>query len=405
MTELPDSTSPLQLLNGLTAGQFLAEYWQKKPLLIRQALPDFEPPLEADELAGLACEPQIESRIISGAGTDKHWQLRHGPFSEQTFDELGERDWTLLVQAVDHYLPEVAQLKKHFRFIPDWRLDDVMVSFAAPGGSVGPHLDQYDVFLLQGQGQRRWQVGERIIGDAPLLPHPELQLLRDFNSTSSTVLEQGDMLYLPPGFPHWGIALDACISYSMGFRAPSHQEILSDYCDHALAKLDPQLRYSDGDLHPASNPGLITTAATEKIRDIVSGLLDEQNLAQWFGCYMTRPKYDNTLDLPGVEDDTDTLEPHARLQVDDASRLAYRVESGSTILYADGEAYPGTGDDWREFVSNLCASHTVSHTVNQCFTAEMTAASGPRDHDTGHDTIVAAVREMLRRGVLIAADN
>ena len=223
---MPDSvnaTSTTQLLGGLTPAQFLAEYWQKKPLLIRQALPDFGEAIEADELAGLACEDHIESRIIRGSGADNNWQQQHGPFEEQIFDKLGDKDWTLLVQAVDHYIPEVAKLKDRFRFIPDWRLDDVMVSFAAPGGSVGPHLDQYDVFLLQGQGRRNWQVGERITQAPSLLPHPELQLLSDFNCSDNYMLEPGDMLYLPPGFPHWGIAVDPCTTYSIGFRAPSHR--------------------------------------------------------------------------------------------------------------------------------------------------------------------------------------
>ncbi len=162
----PDT--PLQLLGGLTAREFLRDYWQKKPLLIRQAIPDFESPIDADELAGLALEEEVESRVIIA------WELRRGPFSEDSFSQLPEREWTLLVQAVDQFVPEVAELLEHFRFLPSWRIDDVMISFAAPGGSVGPHFDNYDVFLLQGKGKRHWKIGQMCDSDSALLEHADL---------------------------------------------------------------------------------------------------------------------------------------------------------------------------------------------------------------------------------------
>jgi 50S ribosomal protein L16 3-hydroxylase len=244
-------------------------------------------------------------------------------------------------------------------------------------------------------------VGERISGDAPLLPHPELQLLRDFNSTWTHVLEPGDMLYLPPGYPHWGIALDPCMSYSIGFRAPSYQEILSDYCDHLLANLDPQLRYSDVGLRPALNPGLIGPDAIEQVRDIVSAMLDQEKLAQWFGCYMTRPKYDDVQDSKFADYENGLLGQPTRLRLDDASRLAYSEESGTTILYADGEAYAGTGDHWRKFVTGLCANRAVYHTENKSFTPKIRLGAGPHENDT----IITTLHDLLRRGVLIAFDD
>lgn len=385
---MPDSvnaTSTTQLLGGLTTAQFLAEYWQKKPLLIRQALPGIGEPIEADELAGLACEEQVESRIIRGSGAGNDWQQQHGPFDEQIFGELGDRDWTLLVQAVDHYIPEVAELKQRFRFIPDWRLDDVMVSFAAAGGSVGPHLDQYDVFLLQGQGRRNWQVGERITQAPALLPHPELQLLRDFNCSNDYVLEPGDMLYLPPGFPHWGIAVDPCTTYSIGFRAPSHQEIISHYVDHALAAQAPQLRYSDAGVEPTSHPGLIDAVALKQLRDIIASLLDEQQIADWFGRYMTAPKYDGD-DVPSPIEEDDILNAELELHVESASRLAFSETGESCSFYADGEHYRGKGKHWRTFVSELCAQHYLDFS---------------QQTDWQLDTQVrATLKLLLQRGVL-----
>ena len=170
----PDT--PLQLLGGLTAREFLRDYWQKKPLLVRQAMPGFESPISPDELAGLALEEEIESRLVIEHG-ERPWELRRGPFAEDAFSQLPERDWTLLVQAVDQFVPEVAELLEQFKFLPKWRIDDVMISFAAPGGGVGPHFDNYDVFLLQGFGKRRWQIGQMCNAGSPLLEHADLKIL------------------------------------------------------------------------------------------------------------------------------------------------------------------------------------------------------------------------------------
>lgn len=351
--------TPLTILGGLSAEQFLAEYWQQKPLLIRQALlPDYLL-IEANELAGMACEEGIESRIISGSASVGDWQLHHGPFEEQTFSRLGKRDWTLLVQAVDHHIDEVARLKTHFRFIPDWRLDDIMVSFAAPGGSVGPHLDQYDVFLLQASGRRRWQIGERSSGQPTLLPHPDLQLLKDFHGCESWTLEAGDMLYLPPGVPHWGIALDACITCSIGFRAPSHQEIISHYCDEVLAGISPG-RFEDPGRQLCTNPGMIDQQALAQLHGVIGQLLDERQLAAWFGRYMTTPKYDGETDaLDDLDEDSlvEDLDACESLQLAPASRLACSELNGLLTLYADGEQYCGRGDNWEQFVRLLCQQH------------------------------------------------
>jgi 50S ribosomal protein L16 3-hydroxylase len=173
---------------------FLRETWQQKPLLIRNPWAAWANPLEPDELAGLACEAEVESRLVTGG--EGLWAVEHGPFDEKRFGALGKSPWTLLVQAVDHHVPKVAALLAPFRFVPNWRIDDVMVSYATDGGGVGPHYDQYDVFLIQGAGQRRWRVGQNCDGGSALLPHEDLRLLAAFEATDEWVLEPGDILYV-----------------------------------------------------------------------------------------------------------------------------------------------------------------------------------------------------------------
>jgi 50S ribosomal protein L16 3-hydroxylase len=380
------STEPLQLLGGLTPAQFLQNYWQQRPLLIRQAVPDFLAPMDGDDLAGLACETEVESRIICGSADASNWQLHHGPFTEQSFAQLGKRDWTLLVQAVDHHIADVAKLKSRFRFIPDWRLDDVMVSFAASGGSVGPHCDQYDVFLLQGEGQ--WQWGEPMADDSALLAHPDLQLLQHFTPTEQHILGPGDMLYLPPGYPHWGIALEPCMTYSIGFRAPSHQEMISHYCDHVLAGIDPRLRFRDAARAALAAPGLIDSQSLEQVRDVMCTLLDERRLAQWFGCYMTEPRGE-AAPAPEADQGDAGLQPEAKLAVDMGARLAYSEHDNSTVLYANGESYHGQGRVWHGFVVKLCTLQELDLAAH----AELLQDAA----------IEAALRALIRRGVLTEA--
>jgi 50S ribosomal protein L16 3-hydroxylase len=214
---------------------FLAQYWQRKPLLIRKAIPGFKPPVSSDELAGLALEQSVESRLIERSGNI--WQVQHGPFIEADF--VRQESWTLLVQAVDHYIPGVAALRRLIDFIPQWRVDDVMVSYATDGGSVGPHFDNYDVFLLQGEGERLWQLGSYCDESSPLLPHEELRILSSFESSEEHLLQQGDILYVPPGYAHWGIARGECTTFSIGFRAPRITDMVSRWVDQLLSQLGP----------------------------------------------------------------------------------------------------------------------------------------------------------------------
>ena len=334
----PDT--PLQLLGGITAREFMRDYWQKKPLLVRQAIPGFESPISPDELAGLALEEEIESRLVIEHG-ERPWEMRRGPFAEDAFAELPERDWTLLVQAVDQFVPEVAELLEQFKFLPKWRIDDVMISFAAPGGGVGPHFDNYDVFLLQGHGKRLWQVGQMCNSDSPLLPHADLRILAEFVKTEEWVLEPGDMLYLPPLLAHCGTAEDDCMTYSVGFRAPSAAEVLTHFTDFLGQFLPDEERYSDADAQPTDDPTQIQRDALDRLKALLTEhMSDERLLMTWFGQFMTEPKYPEL--IAGIEIDEETflagLEDGAVLVRNPSARMAWSEVGEDLVLFASGQS-------------------------------------------------------------------
>ena len=334
----PDT--PLQLLGGLTAREFLRDYWQKKPLLVRQAIPDFESSISPDELAGLALEEEVESRLVIEHG-ERPWELQRGPFNEDTFQDLPERDWTLLVQAVDQFVPEVAELLEDFKFLPKWRIDDLMISFAAPGGGVGPHFDNYDVFLLQAHGHRRWQIGQMCDADSPLLPHADLKILAEFKPTDEWVLEPGDMLYLPPCLAHNGIAEDDCMTYSVGFRAPSAAEVLTHFTDFLGQFLPDEERYSDADIQPSEDPNQIQRDALERLKALLNEhMSDERLLMTWFGQFMTEPKYPEL--VAGIEieeeDFLSALEDGAIVIRNPSARMAWSEVGEDLVLFASGQS-------------------------------------------------------------------
>lgn len=327
---------------------FLRDYWQKKPLLIRNPWDAWRNPLDPDELAGLACEEGVESRLIVREG--EGWTLAHGPFAVDRFSRLGAQPWTLLVQAVDHHVPDVAALIDPFRFVPNWRIDDVMVSYASDGGGVGPHFDQYDVFLLQGLGKRRWRVGPLCDGSSELLPHDDLRLLARFEATEEWVLEPGDILYVPPGFAHDGVAVgDDCMTYSIGFRAPSRSELIEGWCDHLVDEMQEDDRYSDPDLRVQGNPGEISEAALTRLHAMVTGkLLDRDAFACWFGEYNSAPKYPETDWRPeepiSRAELADCLEQGMALARNPASRLSFIRRADGLLLFADGRSFACSGE-------------------------------------------------------------
>ena len=351
---------PVQLLGGITAREFLRDYWQKKPLLIRQAIPDFESPIDQDELAGLALEEEVESRLILENGV-RPWEMRRGPFEEEEFSKLPETEWTLLVQAVDQFVPEVAELLEQFRFLPSWRIDDVMISYAAPGGSVGPHFDNYDVFLLQGHGKRHWKIGQMCDSDSLLIEHADLRILADFQGSDEWTLEPGDMLYLPPRLAHWGVAVDDCLTYSVGFRAPSAAEVLTHFTDFLSQFMSDEERYTDADAQPVSDPHQIQRDALDRLKALLAEHMgDERLLLTWFGQFMTEPRYPEMVAGTELDDAEllDSLEQGAILIRNPSARLAWSEVDDDLLLFASGQSrlLPGS---LRELLKLICAADAL----------------------------------------------
>ena len=339
---------------------FLRDYWQQKPFLIRNPWTEWHNPLEPDELAGLACEPEVESRLVVGA--QGSWAVEHGPLAEARFARLGQEPSTLLVQAVDHHVPEVAALIEPFRFIPNWRIDDVMVSYATDGGGVGPHYDQYDVFLIQGNGRRRWRVGQLCTDSSRLLPHDELRLLEEFHATDEWLLEPGDILYVPPRFAHDGVAVgDDCMTYSVGFRAPARSELISHYVDDLVAELEDDDRYADPGLASQTNPGEISADALASLhRMATEKLADPATFARWFGSYSSTRKYPeidwSPEDLVTEEDVLTLLASGHDLTRNPASRFSFiQRGEGELMLFVDGTCFD-CDDHTSTFAQELCRS-------------------------------------------------
>ena len=282
-------------LAELSLSDFLNEYWQKKPLLIKNGFKHFADPLSADELAGLAQEEEIESRIVSCQ--NKQWDMQTGPFDD--FSQFGDSNWTLLVQAVDHWHPESAKLLDPFRFIPNWRIDDLMISFSTPGGGVGPHLDQYDVFIIQGEGKRHWRVGMPDTTLKQLCPHPRLLQVSPFNACIDVITEPGDILYIPPGCPHDGISLENSLNYSVGFRAPAQKDLLTGLADYLIDHDISGKRFTDAARPAAQSVGAIEdndlTAVQQLLQDLIN---DKSALPNWFGSLITRAKHELDLNEP-----------------------------------------------------------------------------------------------------------
>jgi 50S ribosomal protein L16 3-hydroxylase len=345
--------------------QFLRAYWQKKPLLIRNAFRDWQNPLEPDELAGLACEEDIESRLI--CQTDAGWAMEQGPLAEERLTGLNESHWTLLVQAVDHHVPAVADLIAPFRFIPNWRIDDVMVSLAADQGGVGPHFDQYDVFLIQGLGRRRWQIGAHCDADTLLLRHEDLKLLSEFEATEEWVLEPGDILYVPPGISHNGVAVGSdCMTYSVGFRAPSRGDLLGHYVDDVLDGIKDDELYRDPDLQAQANAGEILPGALDRLQQMMlESLSDPAHFARWFGTFNSTPKYPDMDWRPEIpvapEEVREAIIAQTRLSRNPASRLAFIAgakDIDAVMLFADGVCFDCI-DETAALAKDLCAADSV----------------------------------------------
>jgi 50S ribosomal protein L16 3-hydroxylase len=333
----------------MSPARFLRDYWQKRPVLIRHAFPDFQPPLQPDDLAGLACEEGALARLIVHDEKRDRWHVNSGPLGEADFTGTPNRNWTLLVQDVDKWDADVAALLEPFAFLPSWRVDDVMVSYAEDGGGVGAHVDQYDVFLLQGLGQRHWAISDDPAAPKAFRSGVELKQLVEFTPTHEWLLEPGDMLYLPPGVPHDGVAFAGpCMTFSVGMRAPSQAELTGDLADHIAERLPDDLRYTDPDLQPVTHIGEIDRATVGRLRRALpfAAALDDAMLVDWFGRFITRYRNAQVAAPSGKPLSAAALArkltPGVQLLRHPWTRLAWSRDRATCTLYANGEAYPAT---------------------------------------------------------------
>ncbi|MGB8856037.1 MAG: cupin domain-containing protein [Burkholderiales bacterium] len=320
---------PLPQLGGLSAAQFLREYWQKKPLLIRDAFPGFHGLIALKDLFALTRNETVQSRLVQRR-PDK-WHLQHGPLAKKTLRELPAKNWTLLVQELNLHVPAAAELLQHFSFIPHARLDDLMVSYAAPGGGVGAHVDSYDVFLLQGEGKRRWEIARQ--KDLSLVPDAPLKLLKKFTPQTEWTLGPGDMLYLPPNFAHKGTAINACTSYSIGFRAPSHQELATEFLVYLQDHIALTGMYSDPNLKPQKHAAEINRDMLNQTADILKKIKYNQLvIASFLGKYLSEPKPYIFFDAPEEKISEKTFFMRARSR-------AVLLAPASKLLFIKGQFF------------------------------------------------------------------
>ena len=281
-------------LEEMTQQEFLDKYWQKQPVIIRQGFKGFVDPISADEMAGLATEEEVESRLVHK--TDGKWQAAFGPF--ESYEHLGSENWSLVVQALDNYSEEAAEIIEAFRFLPHWRLDDLMASFATPAGSVGPHIDNYDTFICQGSGSRHWRVGDK--GDhVEFAAHESLLHVENFDAIIDDTLNTGDIIYIPPGFPHEGISLDSSMSFSVGFRANSAVSLLSAFADHLIDHEQGKALLVDPDRRVTEHSGEVSNKDYSSIKQQLQNLLDDEvSFKAFTGNFLTNAKHDLDVLLP-----------------------------------------------------------------------------------------------------------
>ncbi|MCL1137399.1 cupin domain-containing protein [Shewanella pneumatophori] len=344
-------------INGLTPEQFLNEYWQKKPLVIRQGFKQFQDLLSPDEMAGLACEEMVESRRVYQQNGE--WQAEFGPFD--SYEHLGEKDWTLIVQALNNWVPEAEELLKCFDFIPRWRLDDVMVSYAVPGGGVGPHIDLYDVFICQGSGRRRWRVGDKG-PHKEFAAHPALLHTEAFEPIIDVELLPGDILYLPPGFPHDGVTLEPSMSFSVGYRTASTKDMVSALADHLIDKDLGASQINDPDRPLSQHSGLVDAQDLARLKQQLIDTLDDTLVSEFSGRYLTQSKCE--LDLPeqslGFQiDDIHSIiadQPLVRLGGLRCLYFATSIETGA--MYINGDQVH-LGVENAEFIKLVCDNQQI----------------------------------------------
>lgn len=336
---------PSPLIND----DFLRRYWQKKPLLMRRAVSLPADLVTKSKLLTLACGSQdVESRLILEHG-ETPWEAHQGPFERTELEQLPESHWTLLIQDMNRHMPEIRPLLEAFSAIPQWRIDDIMISYAADRGSVGPHSDEYDVFLIQASGKRRWKIHQQPVGDDDLIPDLDLRILKTFDTQMEWLLEPGDILYLPPNVAHWGIAEGECITWSVGFQGPSATELSTHWLEERLSSIAPQ-RYSDPDLKTRQHSGEISAEAIGRIRNMLrqTFAFSDDELATWFGRFSSEPK-ENLMPPPLKSSITETvllqqLQQGMPLKRHPYSKIYFTRLPDSLLLFAGGESFPLSAD-------------------------------------------------------------
>lgn len=356
----------------LDLATFLQDYWQKKPILLRNALPDFETPISAEELAGLSLEEEIESRMVIQHGAEDY-QLKRGPFTEEDYAELPEENWTLLIQGCDRLLPEVADILNDFDFLPRWRIDDIMISYATKGGNVGPHFDHYDVFLLQAAGQRQWQITSQDCNEENYIQGVDLRLMKTFKVEDEFILNPGDMLYLPPKVGHHGIAMDdQCMTFSVGYRSYRGQELWDSLGDHLSEMSLFKELYLDSPMQADLNPGEVTADAAQAARQLIESKLQDPKLLQmWFARFASQLDQAAAQQLPEplTEEETpsqaefiEALYAEHGLIKDAVCRFVYTEIDGQTQLYINGAIWQDFGAP-AEFIQLLANNSFLAQDV------------------------------------------
>lgn len=357
------------MFNALPKDDFLTQYWQQKAHVFRDAMSDLVGLIEGDELAGLACEESAESRVIKGREEHGKWCCEQGPFAEEYFGQLPKEDWTLLVQGVDQWFEEVHNILARFDFLPQWRLEDIMASYAPVGGGVGPHFDYYDVFLIQISGSRQWRLGQTCDAASPLQTNSEVKLLDEFITEETHELNPGDMLYVPAGKAHWGVASsDDCITFSVGFRAPSEKELLSSVLEHLVDTLSDNHRYKDTLQSIDQDPAKINGAVQNQVQQLMASLTPEriqQAAAQVFGELVTEPRHCALEEGEGEESSNSIITSALKQQTDITlwvpahTRLAYSDQ----YLFVNGEAY-NAHEDFAQAVCQAYLPHSLLNSAN-----------------------------------------
>lgn len=321
------------LLGGLSPSRFFREHWQKKPLLVRNAVPNLEQVLNGDGLRTLACSEEAESRLVRQVRSN--WQVQHGPFEASDLADLPKRNWSLLVSGVNMLIDEGDALLNAFNFAPYARLDDLMVSFAPPGGGVGPHFDSYDVFLIQGLGRRRWEISGQ--DDLELIDNCPLRILKRFRVDQSWELEPGDLLYLPPKYAHNGVALTDCMTWSIGFRAPTNQEITTQFLVYLQDTVCQDGMYADPDLAYSRQSGRIPAAMVNGLKGIIRKIRwTDSDMEDFIGRYLSEPKPNVFFEPPKRPVSLSQFSQQVReqgVQLDGRTRMLYL---GDTI-FINGE--------------------------------------------------------------------